>query len=153
MCTCLNGLDDESIAFLSGAVGKMFLVYLYYIGDTMRTTSYYDVILLSFLFLCCQRKYMKHSERAIKRCIGSPKLHDKNLNSQMYCATKADTAALFYRLDIGPQYPQRPVCTNAFHNVLAIFRRPWEKLKNSVRIHSGGTVLRKMYPRDLITVQ
>jgi len=31
------------------------------------------------------------------------RLHDKNLNRQQYRATKADTAHLFYRIDIGPQ--------------------------------------------------
>ncbi|MFN9979871.1 MAG: hypothetical protein ACK53Y_08155, partial [bacterium] len=53
------------------------------------------------------------------------RLHDKNLNRQQYRATKADTAHLFFRIDIGPQFPQRPVCMTAFRHVLAIFRRPW----------------------------
>ena len=60
------------------------------------------------------------------------RLHDKNLNRQQYRATKADTAHLFFRIDIGPQFPQRPVCMNAFRNVLAIFCRPWERLKSTV---------------------
>jgi hypothetical protein len=60
------------------------------------------------------------------------KIYDKNLNSHKYRAAVDDTAALFFRLDIGPQYPQKPVCMNAFRNVLALCHKPWEKLKRSV---------------------
>jgi len=60
------------------------------------------------------------------------KIHDKNLNSHKYWAAVDDTTPLYFHLDIGPQYPQKPVCMNAFRNVLALYRRPWEKLKRSV---------------------
>ena len=42
------------------------------------------------------------------------KLHDKNLNRTNYHASKDDTAALFFWLDVGSQWPQLPVCMNAF---------------------------------------
>jgi len=42
------------------------------------------------------------------------KKHDKNLNRKNYHASKDDTAALFFRLDVGSQRPQLPVCMNAF---------------------------------------
>jgi hypothetical protein len=76
------------------------------------------------------------------------KIHDKNLNSHKYWAAVDDTTPLYFHLDIGPQYPQKPVCMNAFRNVLALYRRPWEKLKRSVSAGSyvAGPIEHVIHP-------
>jgi len=59
-------------------------------------------------------------------------IHEKKLNNLRYRSDNDDTKNLHYRLDVGSQYPQKAVCMNAFRNALAIYRRPWEKLKKSI---------------------
>ena len=47
--------------------------------------------------------------------------HEKKLNNLRYRRDNDDTKNLYYRLDVGSQYPQRAVCMNAFRNALAIY--------------------------------
>ena len=101
---------------------------------SLHWNSCYDsffVASVSFFMLPKDVRETLLKER-VKSAEDRRRLHDKNLNRQRYRATKADTAHLFFRIDIGTQFTQRPVCMNAFHNVLAIFRRPWERLKSGV---------------------
>ncbi len=48
--------------------------------------------------------------------------HEYKLNNLTYRATTAENAALFYRIDIGADFVDRPVCLTAFRNLLGIFR-------------------------------
>jgi hypothetical protein len=57
--------------------------------------------------------------------------HDANMNSTRYRATADENAGLFYALDVGAEYVTKPVCQNAFRNILGIFRKPWERLKSN----------------------
>ena len=77
--TCLNGLDDSSLTSLSEAVVSFFMLP----KDVRETTL----------------------KERLKGAEDRGKIHDKNLNSHKYRAAVDDTAALFFRLDIAPQYP------------------------------------------------
>jgi hypothetical protein len=60
----------------------------------------------------------------------------KTINSHGYWAAIDKTVFLISCLDIRPQHAQKLVCINVVLEVLALFQKPCEKLKQIVSTHS-----------------